>query len=148
MGSSHSASLKCMSEGAFDDFASPPHQSPATTAILASPVGVDCVAFFRLSFPSLALALWLCNIAAPTRQLQCQHDRLAVVPLVGHCFFWFVRALRLLACMFFGIVEILLGSSQRSFQRRGVALVSALQRDRHHRTRVHVDRMLLFVGQM
>src|SRR6266849_4594647 len=155
MAAPHRACLVAVREAALHQFAAPPQQTLAVLAPHPPPVRVHGLLFGLFARPVPPPLLFLLrNVAAHFVRLHPLHHRAAVIALVGHRLFdpSHVHLGRFVGPQLCLAPNLLRhchpGLAQRFIERGRFALIGALQRDRHHRTRVQIHRVLGLVRQM
>jgi hypothetical protein len=145
----HAAALECTRPWSIEQLAAPSQQSLAAIARDASSVAVDRIALGGPLPPISSPARGLGDVAADLEFLECGHHRVAVIALVGDEFsdLW----LDALAGRVVGVaphfLEILVGFLERVAERRRLAFGTARDRHAEHGAGVHVDGLLLLVGE-
>ena len=133
-------------ERAFDPLAALTHQAPAAASRES---GDDCAytgawasgAFDQVAAPAIRLR----DVGPDADGLEIDHRLITVIPLVGDDLFQRLRRPSTPTC---AASTCSAAANRRLDDRRRIALVGALQRDRDDGARLQVDRMLGLVGQM
>ena len=144
MGTAHAPGVIEMGERALDHLATSTHQAAAPSSPNPPAVAIHRRLGSRLLRPVASTPGRLRHVGANADGVEVHHRLITVIALVRDDLVQRLRLVDLGLRRF----DLLGGGRHRFDDRRRVALVSALQRDRDNRARLEVHGMLGFVGQM
>ena len=144
MGTAHPTRVVEMREGAFDPLAALAHQS--ASAWSANPPAIAIHWRLRVGRvrPVASTPVGLRHVGPNADRVEVHHRLIAVIALVADDLFQRLRFFHVGLRVF----DLVRRGNRRFDDRRRVAFVSPLQRDRDNRAGVQVDGMLGFVRQM